>query len=149
MKSCDIEFAATMSVDSLFQMYGATTTTAKLPTVNSLSGSTTMRLVLVEQSDRYPGKSSMQQIEVTRCIAMENFVHQDRQLELNSFQNQQPVQTDDSTSNVVTGPQVIDQSGHCIQDRLESMHQVGWKDDQQSTYYFHSPSESTFVRLRI
>jgi len=52
--------------------------------------------------------------EVKWCITMENFVCQDSQLVLNSFWNPQAVQTDESISNVVTGPQAIDQSGRHI-----------------------------------
>jgi len=45
------------SVGSVFQMCGAATAKARLPTVVSLTGGTTRRLALVEQSVRRPGKS--------------------------------------------------------------------------------------------
>ena len=51
------EFAATTSVGSVFQMCGAATAKARLPTVDSLTGGTTRRLALVERSVRRPGKS--------------------------------------------------------------------------------------------
>jgi len=47
-----------MSVGSLFQMCGAATTKAWLPTVDSLTGGTTKWLVLVEQSGRRTDKST-------------------------------------------------------------------------------------------
>ena len=43
--------------------------------------------------------------EVKWCIAVENFVFQDSQLVLNSSWNLQPVQTNESISNVATDPQ--------------------------------------------
>jgi len=52
----DSEFAATTSVSSVFQMCGAATAKARLPTVDSLTGDTTRRLALVERSVRRPGK---------------------------------------------------------------------------------------------
>ena len=45
------------SVSSVFQMCGAATAKARLPTVDSLTGGTTRRLALVERSVRRPGKS--------------------------------------------------------------------------------------------
>ena len=55
----DSEFAAATSVGSVFQMCGAATAKARLPTVDSLTGGTTRpRLALVERSVRRPGKSS-------------------------------------------------------------------------------------------
>jgi len=50
--------AATTSVGSVFQMCGAATAKARLPTVDSLTGGTTRRLAFVERSIRRPGKSS-------------------------------------------------------------------------------------------
>ena len=47
-------FAATTSVGSVFQMCGAATAKARLPTVDSLMGGTTRRLALVERSVRRP-----------------------------------------------------------------------------------------------
>jgi len=44
------ELAATMLVGSVFQMCGAATAKARLPTVDSLTGGTTRRLALVERS---------------------------------------------------------------------------------------------------
>ena len=40
------------------------------------------------------------------------------------------MQTDESISYVVTGPEAVDQSGRRIQKRLESTHQVSRKADQ-------------------
>jgi len=54
----DSEFAATTSVGSVFQMRGAATAKARLPTVDTLTGGTTRRLALVERNVRRPGKSS-------------------------------------------------------------------------------------------
>ena len=57
-RKVDSEFAPTTSVGSLFQVSGAATAKAQLPTVDSLTGGTTRRLELVERSGRRPGKSS-------------------------------------------------------------------------------------------
>jgi len=54
----DSELAAKTSVDSVFQICGAATAKARLPTVDSLTGGTTRRLALAERSVRRPGKSS-------------------------------------------------------------------------------------------
>ena len=54
----DSELAASTLVGSVFQMRGATTAKARLSTVDSLTGGTTRRLVLAEQSVRRLGKSS-------------------------------------------------------------------------------------------
>jgi len=43
---------------SVFQLCGAATAKARLPTVGSLTGGTTRRLALVERSVRRSGKSS-------------------------------------------------------------------------------------------
>jgi len=51
-RKVDSEFAATTSVGSLFQMSGAATAKARLPTVDSFACGTTRRLVLVERSGR-------------------------------------------------------------------------------------------------
>ena len=48
-RKVDSEFAATTSVGSVFQMCGAATAKARLPTVGSLTGCTTRRLALVER----------------------------------------------------------------------------------------------------
>ena len=40
------------------------------------------------------------------------------------------MQTDESISDVVAGPRVVDQSSGRVQDRLESMRQVSPKADQ-------------------
>ena len=40
------------------------------------------------------------------------------------------MQTDESISDVVAGPQVVDQSSRRVQNRLESTRQVGPKADQ-------------------
>ena len=48
-RKVDSEFAATTSVGSVFQMCGAATAKARLPTVGSLTGGTTRRLALVER----------------------------------------------------------------------------------------------------
>jgi len=56
----DSELAVTTSFGSLYRICGAATTKVRLPTVNSLTGGTTRRLVLVEQNGRRRGKSSMQ-----------------------------------------------------------------------------------------
>jgi len=45
----DSELAATTSVGSVFQMCGAATAKARLPTVDSLTGGTMRRLALVER----------------------------------------------------------------------------------------------------
>ena len=59
---------------------------------------------------------------------MYNSVRQSSHLVLNSFQNPQPVQTDESISYVVAGLQAVDQSGRRIQNRLESpMGKKGWE----------------------
>ena len=58
-RKVDSEFAATTSVGSVFQMCGAATAKARLPTVESLTGGTTRRLALVERSVRRPGRSSI------------------------------------------------------------------------------------------
>ena len=63
---------------------------------------------------------------------MQNSVRQNSQLVLNSFRSPQPVQTDESISYVVAGPQAVDQSGRRIQNRLESTHQVSRKADQHA-----------------
>ena len=65
----DSKFAATTSVSSVFQNCGAATAKAQLPRVDSLTGGTTRRLVLVERSVRRPGKSS------TRSADRGNVVH--------------------------------------------------------------------------
>ena len=54
----DSELAASTSVGSVFQMRGAATAKAQLPTVDSLTGGTTRRLALAERSVRRLGKSS-------------------------------------------------------------------------------------------
>ena len=54
-RKVDSEPAATTSVDSVFQMCGAATAKARLPSVDSLTGGTRRRLVLAV---RRPGKSS-------------------------------------------------------------------------------------------
>ena len=51
---------------------------------------------------------------------------------LNSFRNPQPVQTDESISDVVAGPQAVDQSSRRVQDRLESTRQVSREADQHA-----------------
>jgi len=48
-RKVDSELAATTSVGSVFQMRGAATAKARLPTVDSLTGGTTRRLALVER----------------------------------------------------------------------------------------------------
>jgi len=106
-RKVDSELVATTSVGSVFEMCGAATAKARLPTVDSLTGGTTRRLALVERSVRRSGKSSS---KVTWCIAMQNLVRQNSlQLVLNLFRNPQAVQTDDSISYVVEGPQAVDQ----------------------------------------
>ena len=57
-RKVDREFAATTPFGSLFQMSGAATAKARLPTVDSFTCGTTRRLVLVERSGCRPGKSS-------------------------------------------------------------------------------------------
>ena len=58
-RKVDNELVATTSVGSVFQMCGAATAKARLPTVDSLTGGTTRpRLASVERSVRRPGKSS-------------------------------------------------------------------------------------------
>jgi len=47
-RKVDSELAATTSVGSVFQMCGAATAKARLPTVDSLTDGTTRRLALVE-----------------------------------------------------------------------------------------------------
>jgi len=46
-RKVDSELAAATSVGSVFQMCGAATAKARLPTVDSLTGGTTMRLALL------------------------------------------------------------------------------------------------------
>ena len=57
-RKVDSELAATTSVGSVFQVCGAATAKARLPTVDSFTGGTTRRLAFVERSVRRPGKSS-------------------------------------------------------------------------------------------
>ena len=57
-RKVDSELATTTSVGSVFQMCGAATAKARLPTVDSLTDGTTRRLALAERSVRRPGKSS-------------------------------------------------------------------------------------------
>jgi len=59
-RKVDSEFAAKTSVGSVFQMRGAATAKARLPTVDSLTGGTTRQLALAERSVRRSGKSSTQ-----------------------------------------------------------------------------------------
>jgi len=108
------KFAPTTSVGSVFQISGAATLRARLPTVDSLTGGTTRRLALVERSVRRPGKSSTQP-------ACSDFIP-----------NPQPVQTDESIRSVVTGHQAVDQSSCRVQDRVESTRQVSRKADQHA-----------------
>ena len=58
-RKVDSELVATTSVGSVFQMCGAATAKARLPTVDSLTVGTTRRLALVERSVRRSGKSSI------------------------------------------------------------------------------------------
>jgi len=56
-RKVDSKFAAMTSVGSLFQMSGAATAKAPLPTVDSFTCGTTRWLVLVERSGRRPAMS--------------------------------------------------------------------------------------------
>ena len=56
-RKVDSELAATTSVGSVFQMCGAATAKARLPTVDSLTGGTTRRLALAERSVLMHGHS--------------------------------------------------------------------------------------------
>ena len=53
-----MEFAATTSIGSNFQMCGAATAKARLPTVDSLTGGTTRRLAFVEPNGVFVDQAS-------------------------------------------------------------------------------------------
>jgi len=60
------------SVGSLFQMCGAATAKARLPTVGSLTGGTKKQLASVEQNGRRLGKSLMLTIDEFMSVLRKN-----------------------------------------------------------------------------
>jgi len=88
----DSELAATTSAGSVFQMCGAATAKARLPTVDSLTCGTTEAVGIgrTECSSNRQVVDTGQRTEVTWCVATNS------QSVLNSLRNPQPVQTDAS-----------------------------------------------------
>ena len=96
-RKVDSELAATISVGSVFQMFGAATAKARLPTVDSLTGGTMRWLALVERSVCRPRKSSTRSADrgnVLHCHVEPCMPEQPACTEF--FQNPQPMQTDES-----------------------------------------------------
>ena len=85
-----------------FPVWAAATGKARLPTVASMTGGTTRRLVPAEHSSLtrdINGRGERPQI--LWCVAVEDSVCQHGDFELNLLRHTQPVLTDKSVSNVV------------------------------------------------
>jgi len=155
------ELAATTSVGSgsVFQMRGAATAKARLPTVDSLMGGTTRRLALVEleRSVRRPGKSSTR---VSDSADRGNVVH--RRVEPCTLE--QPVCTEfvqepagrnqcrlmtASINDVVARPQAVDQSSGLEPPRSGPTGvDTSAKPEDRPARRYHSPAASAPVQSR-
>jgi len=121
-RKADTELADVTLSGRLFQNCAAATGNARPPMANSLNGGIRKRFDPAERSAGRPDTSATwtnELSEVAWWASMQSLVCQNSHFVQYPFWSLQPVETDKCVSDVVASSQMTQQTGGCVQDRLE------------------------------